>query len=146
MSKIILRNSFTVCPEGRYTFKITKVDYDVDFGKIAVHMVNEKGDTHVEKFSLLLNSGEPNNKAYAAFAFFAKTALNNDTLEEIDHNDLVGHYIGGEITHTVSPNRNDPTKTVTFANLTEKWVAEPFDTATSQPVQTGEVDLSSLLD
>ena len=31
--------------------------------------------------------------------------------------------------HTVQPNRNDPTKTVAFANLVgEKWVANGFDT------------------
>lgn len=146
MSKISLRNNFKVCPEGRHIFKITRVDYDVDFGKLLVFMENAQGDKHVEKFSLLQNSGEPNSKAYSAFAFFAKTALGNADLEEIEHTDLVGHYIGGEITHTVLPNRNDPSKTVTFANIGEKWVAEGFDGVPSQLVQTEGVDLNSLLD
>ena len=41
----------------------------------------------------------------------------------------MNHYIGAEVSHTVQPNKNDPTKTVTFANLVgEKWVANGFDT------------------
>jgi hypothetical protein len=41
----------------------------------------------------------------------------------------VGRYIGAEVVHTVQPNKNDPTKNVTFANLVgEKWVADGFDT------------------
>lgn len=164
MSKITLTGGFTTCPEGRHIFRIYKVDYNAEFGKLNVYLVNAQGITHIERFSLMNNNGEMNDKACNAFSFFAKTALNNFGIEEIDHNDLVGHYIGGEVIHTVQPNRNDPTKNVTFVNLGEKWVADGFDTepvkkaltlgtesatpVAPTPTQTpsGTVNLDSLLD
>ena len=146
MANITLTGGFTVCPEGRHIFRIDKVDYNKDFGKLAIHLVNAQGITHIERFSLMGNNGEMNSKACNAFSFFAKTAMNDFTLESIDHTDLIGKYIGGEIVHTTQPNRNDPTKTVTFANITEKWVAEGFDTTpTAEAPKASGVDLNSLL-
>jgi hypothetical protein len=122
-------STFTVCPEGRHIFRIYKVDFNPDFGKVTVYMVNAQGITHIENFSLMRADGSMNEGACNAFSFFARTALNDFTREAIDHTELVNHYIGAEVVHTVQPNKNDPTKTVTFANLVgEKWVAEGFDT------------------
>ncbi len=122
-------NSFTVCPEGRHIFRIYKVDFNPEFGKVVVYMVNAQGITHKENFGLMRADGSMNEGACNAFSFFARTALNDFSREEIDHTELVGHYIGAEVTHTVQPNKNDPTKNVTFANLVgEKWVANGFDT------------------
>ena len=122
-------NNFTVCPEGRHIFRIYKVDFNPDFGKVVVHMVNAQGITHRENFGLMRADGSMNEGACNAFSFFARTALNDFSREAIDHTELVNHYIGAEVVHTVQPNRNDPTKTVTFANLVgEKWVANGFDT------------------
>jgi hypothetical protein len=73
--------------------------------------------------------GSMNEGACNAFSYFARTALNDYSREAIDHTELVNHYIGAEVAHTVQPNRNDPSKNVTFANLVgEKWVAHGFDT------------------
>lgn len=158
MANITLSGGFKVCPEGKHIFRIYRVDYNPDFGRVMVYLVNAQGDTHIERFSLMSQNGEMNDKACNAFSFFAKTALNDFKLTEIDHNDLVNHYIGGEIEHTSQPNRNDPSKTVTFANITGKWVAEGFDTnpvpkalalgtnPETPPAPKGEVDLNSLLD
>ena len=154
MATIQMTSGFSICPEGKHIFRIYKVDYDKDFGKLAVYLVNAKGITHIERFSLMNANGEMNDKACNAFSFFAKTALNNFSVEEIDHTDLVNHYIGGEIVHTSSPNRNDPTKTVTFANITNKWVADGFDTEPCKkalelgnaPAQPTTVNLDNLLD
>ena len=121
-------NTFTVCPEGRHIFRIYKVDFNPDFGKVVVHMVNAQGITHQERFGLMRADGSMNEGACNAFSYFAKTALNDFTLEEIDHTWLIDRYIGAEVTHTVQPNKNDPTKNITFANLGDKWVAEGFDT------------------
>ncbi len=161
MANISLTGGFTICPEGKHIFRIYKVDYDKDFGKVAIHLVNAQGITHIERFSLMANNGEMNSKACNAFSFFAKTAMNNFALESIEHTDLVNHYIGGEIVHSHLPSRTDPTKTVTFANITEKWVAEGFDTtpvakalslgtettpkATETAPKATGVDLNSLL-
>lgn len=159
MAIIPMTSGFTICPEGRHIFRIYKVDYDADFGKLAVYLVNAQGITHIERFSLMNQDGGMNEKACNAFSFFAKTALNNFGLEEIDHTDLINHYIGGEIVHTVLPSKNDPTKTVTFANINEKWVAEGFEgkpvaraltlgtdsEAPKTEASSGDIDLSSLL-
>lgn len=152
MANITLTNSFTVCPEGKHIFRIYKVDYNQDFGKLAIYMVNAQGITHVERFSLMNQHGEMNDKACNAFSFFAKTAMNNFSLESIDHQDLVDHYIGCEIVHTVVPSTKEPNKTVTFTNTAEKWVADGFDT---EPVEkaltlgkvapTPTVDLDNIL-
>ena len=130
MATIQMTNSnFTVCPEGRHIFRIYKVDFNQDFGKVTVYMVNAQGITHRENFGLMRADGSMNEGACNAFSFFARTALNDFSREAIDHEELVNHYIGAEVVHTVQPNRNDPAKTVTFANLVgEKWVAEGFDT------------------
>ena len=121
--------NFTVCPEGRHIFRIYKVDFNEEFGKITIYMVNAQGITHRENFSLFRADGSMNEGACNAFSFFARTALNDYSREAIDHNELVNHYIGATVVHTVQPNRNDPTKNVTFANLVgEKWVANGFDT------------------
>lgn len=159
MAIIPMTSGFAICPEGKHIFRIYQVDYNPDFGKLTVYMVNAQGVKHIERFSLMRQSGEMNEQACNAFSFFAKTALNNFTIEEIDHNDLVDHYIGGEIVHTKLPSRNDPKKEVTFANMTDKWVADGFDTTPvekaltlgktdAQPTQPaqGNVDLNSLLD
>lgn len=159
MAIIPMTSGFTICPEGKHVFRIYQVDYNPDFGKLVVHMVNAQGIKHSERFSLMNQSGEMNEQACNAFSFFAKTALNNFSIAEIDHNDLVDHYIGGNIAHSVLPSTKDPNKTITFANMTEKWVADGFDTTPvekaltlgktdEQPVQPvqGDVDLNSLLD
>ena len=160
MAQIKMTSGFTVCPEGVHIFRIYKVDYDQEFGKITVYLVNAKGITHTERFSLLGNNGLVNEKACNAFSYFAKTALNDFSLEEIDHNDLVGHYIKAEVVHTVTPSSKDPSKTMTFANLTNKWVADGFDTTpvskaltlgsestdvVKEPIKTTGLDLDSLL-
>lgn len=121
--------TFKVCPEGRHIFRIYKVDFNPDFGKVVVYMVNAQGITHREQFGLMRADGTMNDGACNAFSFFARTALNDFSREAIDHSELVNRYIGAEVKHTVLPNRDDPSKSVTFANLVgEKWVAEGFDT------------------
>ena len=121
--------TFTVCPEGRHIFRIYKVDFNQDFGKVVVHVVNAQGHTIREQFNLMRVDGSMNESACNAFSFFARTALNDYSREAIDHTELIGRYIGLEVVHSVQPNKNDPTKTVTFANLgREKWVASGFDT------------------
>lgn len=164
MAQIKMTSGFTVCPEGVHIFRIYKVDYNQEFGKLTVYLVNAQGITHAERFSLIANNGEVNEKACNAFSYFAKTALNDFTLESIDHNDLVGHYIKAEVVHTITPSTKDPSKTMTFANLSNKWVADGFDTTpvaralalgtseeqpkvvdTPKPTTTKGLDLDSLL-
>lgn len=128
MPTIQLPNNFTVCPEGIHVFRIYKVDYNQDFGKLTISLVNAQGITQVERFSLLNASGEPNDRAYNAFSYFAKTALNDTSLTAIDPTHLVGRYIKAKVVHTILPSNKNDGKTVTFANLSDKWSADGFDT------------------
>lgn len=120
MAKIGLTDSFTLIPEGTHVFQIVKVEYKEEFGKLAVTMQTQSGTKHIERFSLLKSDGSPNEGAYSAFSFFAKTALNNFELTEIDHEDLVGCFIECDVEHDVQENKNKPGKTITFARLTGK--------------------------
>lgn len=128
MARIPMTNGFVLIPEGTYVFRIYEVTYDEDFGKMEVKLINAQGQTHTERFMLLDKNGEYNEKALNAFSYFAKTALDDYSLDEIDPNMLLDHYIKAEVKHTTQPNKNDPSKTVTFANLGEKSVATEFDT------------------
>lgn len=128
MAIIPMTSGFTLCPEGEHIFRIYKVDYDEEFGKLVVHLVNAQGVTHSERFTLMGGNGQINEGACNAFSFFAKTALNDFSLEAVDPQMLVDHYIKAEVTHTKLPSNKDPNETITFANLGDKWTAEGFDT------------------
>ena len=129
--RIPLTSGFTLIPEGVYVFRIYDVVEDDDFGKIEIKLVNAQGATHTERFSLMRQDGEFNEGALNAFSYFAKTALNNyslDDSDEIDAKELINHYIKAEVVHTESPSKKDPNKIMTFANLGEKFPADGFDT------------------
>jgi hypothetical protein len=128
MAKIKLsKGGFTPIAEGEHIFKITKSTYDEDFGKLEIEMVIASGQKHIERYSLIRNDGEINEGALNAFSYFAKTALNNFNLDEIDHNDLVGCYIKATVEHEKLPSKNDPAKTVTFLRLTNQAPASGFE-------------------
>ena len=91
MAKIGLTEGFTLIPEGTHVFKITEVNYKEDFGKMEVVMQTAKGQKHIERFSLLNKDGEPNQGGLNAFSYFAKTALDDFTVKDIDDQELVGH-------------------------------------------------------
>jgi len=128
MAKIPLsKGGYTPIPEGEHIFKVVKSTYDEDFGKLEVELITASGQRHTERFNLIGNDGEINEKAQNAFSFFAKTALNNYNLEEIDHEDIVGCYIKCKVEHDVLPSRNDPARTVTFCRLTYIESASGFE-------------------
>ncbi len=152
MAKIKLsKGGFTPIPKGEHVFKITKSTYDEDFGKVEIDMVTVDGKKHIERFSLIRNDGEINEGALNAFSYFAKTALNNFNVEEIDPADLEGCYMRCVVEHDVQPNKNDPSKTVTFVRLGEKYAASGFDQEVETPKEnkstgsTGGFDLDSIL-
>lgn len=158
MARIPMTSGFTLIPTGEYVFLIEDVKYDEKFGTLEVKLVTADGMKHTERFSLMDNNGEANEKALNAFSYFAKTALNDFSVADIDHTDLIGHYIRAEVVHTKMPSRKDPTKTVTFANLGDKAPADGFDEqvaasaavvpaapAASAGNVVGGVDLNALL-
>jgi|GEM_PF-1158122 len=83
---------------------------------------------HIEKYNILDQNGEYNEKALNAFSYFAKTALNDFDIEDIDPLELINHYIGATVVHVKATSTKDPNKEVTFVNLGDKWSVDGFDT------------------
>ena len=144
MAKISVTGGFQIMPEGVQVLKITKAEYDEDFGKAIFTLTNAKGQTCLERFSLLNQDNTTNDRAMKAFSFFAKTALNDYDIEEVDPEELVGCYIKAEVVHSKVPSNKDPNKTVTFVNLGDKSPASGFEGETPAPKASG-LDLNALL-
>lgn len=129
---------FSLIPEGWHDFKIVAVDYDEKFGKMEIQLVTKAGQKHTERFSLLDNDGEINQKGVNAFSYFARVAMNDFQIDSIDHEDLIGKYIRGKVEHAKGNKPNPKTgKYSTFANITDKEPSVGFKT-------NDDVDLSEL--
>ena len=129
---------FTPIAEGYHVFKIVEVNYKSDFGKMEIALQTQDGKKHVERFSLEKPNGEINEGALKAFSFFARTAMKDMSMADIDEQQLVGKYIGATVEHDTQPNRNDPSKTVTFVHLNTYTQASGFG---NEPIENhGEVD------
>lgn len=142
MARIPLTSGFSIIPEGTHVFKIVGAEYDEDFGKLIVKMETQKGQKHTERFSLLKADGQPNEGAFNAFSYFAKTALNRFDIDDIDHEDLIGCYIECDVEHEEVPNKNKPGKTVTFTRLTDKRPSDGWVETAQAPAK---YDLAALL-
>ena len=147
MARIPMTGGFQMMPEGEQVLKITAAEYDEDFGKATFTLANAKGQTCQERFSLMNQDGSPNEKALNAFSFFAKTAMNDFNLEDINPAELIGHFIKAEVIHNKVPSTKDPTKMMTFVNLGNKSPADGFEgaPAASPAPQASKLDLSALL-
>lgn len=146
MARIPLSNGFVLIPEGTYVFKITKVTYDDTFGKMEISMVTPEGLWHTERYALLDANSEINEGALNAFSYFAKTALNDYTISDIDEQDLVGKFIKAEVVHNSQKSKKTG-KTMTFANLGNKSpaTAEDFGEEADEPEVEESNPLLSLL-
>lgn len=156
MGKIgLAEGTFALIPEGTHVFKITKVVHKKDFGKVEITMETKEGLKHVERYSLMSSDGSNNDVALRIFSYTARCAMNNPALKEIDSDELVGHYIQADVEHDVQPNKNDPSKTVTFLKLNNKKPSNGFgDEEIPMPKTSAEkkaeavkakVDLKALL-
>lgn len=144
MARISIKGGFQNMAEGEHILKITNAEYDEEFGKLMFTLTNVKGQTCIERFSLLNQDNTPNEKAMSAFGFFAKTAMNDFDIEDVDPEELVGHYIKAEVIHKTVPSNQDPTQMKTFVNLGNKSPASGFETAPAAPKASG-LDLAALL-
>ena len=132
---------FSLISEGWHDFKITGVEYDERFGKMEILLVTKNGQKHTERFTLLDNNGEINQKAINAFSFFARVAMNDFQIDSLDHEDLVGRFIRGKIEHTKSNKPNPKTgKYSTFANITEKEPSVGFAEDAGEDADLSELD------
>lgn len=132
MARINLSKStgFTLIPEGFHVFKVVEVDqskYD-DYGKIEIKLETANGLKHFERFSLKDNKGEINEKALNAFSYFARTVMNDYKTDDIDPDELIGHFVRAEVKHVESTTINERTgKPYVNVNLGDKEPALGFD-------------------
>ena len=149
MAKIKLsEGGFSLIPEGTTIFKITEVEYKEDFGKLTVNMQTKTGAKHTERFSLLKKDGEVNEGAIKAFSYFAKTALNNFSLDEIDDQAIVGCYITATVKHEEYDYTNDKGehKTGKSARLSDYAVATSFNSPKNDDEYDRKFDAGELED
>lgn len=109
-------NEYKVIPEGRHMFKIVECKYEPRMGQIVVKLLTEDGLPDTETYNISTN-GVTNEKALRAFSYFARTALNDFNVDDIDPDELVGKFIDANVKHDVRPKKDDPSKNVTFVNL-----------------------------
>lgn len=151
MARIGLTGGFKPLPEGEYILKVDSVEYKEEFGKLKIKFVTKDGRYHTEQFGLLDSKGKPNEGAYNAFSYLAKVLLDNFDLEEIDDQELVGHFVKCSIEHQVVDKGDG--KTQTYAHLgKDKEVAYGFDDGPApEPAPApaaapaGGIDLDALL-
>lgn len=151
MSRIKLSGGYTVIPEGTHVFQITEVNYNETFGKLEVKMITEDGETHVERFGFIdKSSGAQNQGAINAFSFFARIAMDDITLTDIDPQDLVGHFIEADVYHDKVQSRDNPNTILTFAKLGDKRPSSGFPSSTTvdnpAPVRSASDALAMLAD
>ena len=144
------KTSFALVPEGVHIFKIDSINYKELYGKLEINLVTKEGYTHTERFSLMDNSGRPNQKALNAFGYFAKVALNNFDATNIDLDDLLGHYIECTVTHEQVPKKNGKAGEMsTFSRLGDKAPAAGFEgeapVEEDTPAEKPQYDLESVL-
>lgn len=126
---INIKTRYTLIPEGRHIFRIYDVEYEPEFGKIVIKLINSQGQIYIERFFILTIDNEPNDSVINAFSYFAKTAINDFTLEDIDPKVLIDKYISATLFHyIVEPNEiNNYEKPVTYMRLKDFEYAEGFD-------------------
>lgn len=153
MAKMKLSEStFTLIPEGITTFKVMEVNDEKyeDFGKLEVKLQTAKGETHVERFTLLKANGELNEGALKAWSYFARTCLNNYQADEIDTQDIVGCYITATVKHeTYTRTKGEKAGTEgTSVRLNDYTTASGFGSvkASEEPAEDDTDDIGDFLD
>lgn len=122
MARIPMTNGFSLMDEGMQVLRIYGVEYKETFGNLTLYLCNAKAQTLRETFRFKGANGSANEGAMNAFSYFAKTAMDDFGMEDVDPQELVGRYIQCEVVH----NKTDDGRT--FANLgREKAVAYEFD-------------------
>lgn len=127
MPQFHMTKSFKVIPEGEHIFRIYAVDFDEEFGRITVKMVNAKGFTHSERYTIKNKEGEAIDGAMNAFSYLARVALNEYDRDDIDTDELVDHYIKATIVHKKVPSTKNEGEFTTFANIAKREHADGFD-------------------
>lgn len=127
MIKLSESKGFGTIPEGEYVFKVEDVQYDEDFGIIEMDLITEDGKKHREKYNLLRNDGEINEGALNVFSYVSRTLLQDFSVEQIDHQSLIGKYMKASIVHNKVPSTKKEGEFMTFVNLNDVQQSDGFE-------------------
>lgn len=123
-----LVEGFQPIPAGEQVVRIVEVDESEykSFDKLTVTIEDARGRSAKINFNFVNSDGEPNDVAEAIYARMCRAVMNDQTLDEVDTQDLVGQFASVEIVH------NTGGKGGTFANV-KRWIGpgEPFEVKTS---------------
>ena len=145
MAKIKLSSGgFTLIPEGTYVFKITEVEYKEDFGKMSVTLQTKDGLKTTENYNFIKKNGEANEGAINVFSYFAKTALNNFSVDEIDETDLIGCYVKATVTHEEYESNKEKGKMLKAVRINDYAVASGFGSGATTEDTDEDEDLDDL--
>jgi hypothetical protein len=122
-----MTGGFSIVPAGTHVFRIYEANYDEEFGKIEIKMVNADGMTHIERFRIKNQNDELIEGALSAFSYFAKNAMDDFGMTDVDPEELIDHYIRAEVIHNEVPSTTEPGRIKTFVKLGDKSPAVGFD-------------------
>lgn len=133
-------NGFIKEAGEKVLLKVTKVDYKPDFGKINITLANENGESITNNFTITKN-GQPNEKALAAFSFFARKCIGG-YVEEVEPSDLEGKFILADIVMNPGSKVDEDGNPVLYANLSKTYEAngKTFGSAPKSVVAPVEID------
>lgn len=124
MKRKAVESTYQPIPEGEQVVRIKEIDesqYE-KFDKITIVIEDAAGRTARENLTFINPDGSPNEIADFIFTRIGRAALGDETLDEIDTNDLIGKFVRVEIEHRTGSQGG------TFANV-KKWIGpgEPFE-------------------
>lgn len=102
--------------------KITKCNYDPEYGKVEMTLENEKGETLNNNFGLMAQDGSMNEGALKAFSYFSRVAMGDWGAQDVEDEDLIGKFIRADITMTEGKKPGKDGKTVSFANIEKSYM------------------------
>jgi hypothetical protein len=126
--KKTLKEGYALIPDGEQVIRIKKIDESEykKFQKLTVVIEDVDGATANVNFNFTKDDGTSNDVAEGIYTRMCRVLLNDQTLDEIDSDELIGCYGLVEIEH------NEGSRGGIFANV-KKWIAraEKFDKASS---------------
>jgi len=140
MATINLTSNFDVIPEGEDIFRVYATEYKETFGALKVFVVNAKGRTAILNYKFMNTDGSQNDTAYSLFSWFARAAMGDKMLTNVDPEKLINKYIKAKVTHSHVPSRENPGETMTFVNLRNYEHADGFtETPTERAMTLGNM-------
>lgn len=139
-----LNAGYVKIPEGTHKFIVDSVEDKLsDFGKITVTLKTEKGLTNKQTYILYKDVKKDilNDGAITAFSIMARAVLQDNDVESIEPQELVGKYVQADVTYE-EYDKEDGSKGT--ATRLKNWAScDGFGVKATK--EDGELDLDAIL-